>query len=168
MEVKQKDPFAIAADTKILINVIEKALIKDEKEMITYAEMSAAIGGRNVQADAKGLLQTAKKHIQRDNRVLLCTVKNEGLILSTKYNGALADVASRMRRMKRRKCSIVQNAIADKELPPHEMLELMGRLSSLECTDLFTKPNLPKKLCEHIEKQGPKELPTAETMRLFM
>ena len=166
MEAKKKNQFELAADTRILINVIEKVLIKESREMISYSEMSAAIG-RNVQSESRGLLKTARKHVQENNRVMLATIRNDGISLSVNYNGALAQAATRIRKCKRKYCKLVQNAIIDKELPPDESIELNGRLSALECMELFTRPNMPKKLLDYIKDRGPKELPTAETLKLF-
>ena len=166
MEAKRKNQFELAGDTKILINVIEKVLIKDAMEMISYSEMSAAIG-RDVQGESRGLLKTARKHVDRNNRVMTVTIRNEGIGLSVNYNGALTEASTRIRKCKRKYCKLVQNAIADKELPPEETVELNARFSALECTELFNKPNMPKKLLEYIKDKGQKELPTAETLKLF-
>ena len=166
MEAKRKNSFELSADTRILINVIEKALIKEARETISYSELSAAIG-RDVQLESRGLLKTARKNVERDNHVMIVTITNEGIALSKNYNGALSQAATKIRRTKRKYCKLVQNAIVDKELPPEESIELMGRFSALEVTELFTKPNMPKKLLDYIKDKGPKELPTAETLKLF-
>ena len=97
MEAKRKNQFELAGDTKILINVIEKVLIKDAMEMISYSEMSAAIG-RDVQGESRGLLKTARKHVDRNNRVMTVTIRNEGIGLSVNYNGALTEASTRIRK----------------------------------------------------------------------
>ena len=166
MEAKRKNQFELAGDMKILINIIEKVLIKDAGETISYSEMSASIG-RDVQGESRGLLRTARKHVQENNRVMTVTIRNVGICLSVNYNGALAQAATRIRKCKRKYCKLVQNAIVDKDLPPDESIELNARFSALECTELFNRPNMPKKLLDYIKDKGPKELPTAETLKLF-
>lgn len=166
MDAKRKDQFELAADTRILINAIEKALIKEERERLSYKEMSAAIG-RNVQAESRGNLKTARKHVQRDNHVIISTIRNEGICLTVNFNGVLSFTAKKMRDCKRRDCKLVQNAIVDKELSPEDGAELMAQFSRLECAELFTKSKIPKKLIDYIKERGAKELPTAETLKLF-
>ena len=166
MEAKRKDQFELAADTRILINVIEKGLIKEKKEMLTYAEMSAAIG-RDVQNESRGNLETARKHVAKNNRVITATIRNVGIRLTENFSGVLSFTAKKMRDCKRRDCKLVQNAIIDKELPPEERVELMAQFSRLECAGLFIKSKISQRLLECIKERGPKELPTAETLKLF-
>jgi len=167
MDTKRKGAIEMSTDTRILINILEKVLIKEANRSISYAELSSAIG-RDVQGNARGLLKTARKHVEKENHIIIDTVRNEGLEVSERYSGVLEKETTGIRRRSSRTRRRVLNAIIDKELAKEESKQIMARLSVMGVVELCTKPKLPKKLCDYMDTDGPKELPTAETLKLFL
>ena len=166
--IKKKSLIELSNDARILINLIERRLIKERAERLTYADMSAAIGGRNVQREARHLLATARRAVQRDHCVLIDTVTNEGICISTDYSGLINKNQRHVRRMTRRTSRVVLNAIKDKELDESQQLELMAGLSQCEALLLFCGPKAPEKLLAKIKANQNSQLPTADTIRLFL
>ena len=87
----------MSTDTRILIDILEKALIKEANRSISYAELSSAIG-RDVQGNARGLLKTARKHVEKENHIIIDTVRNEGLEVTEEYIGYLEKKTAGFRR----------------------------------------------------------------------
>ncbi len=167
-EVTKKSLIELSNDARILINLIESRLIKGGAERVTYAEMSAAIGGRNVQAEARHLLGTARRAIQKEHKVLIDTITNEGICVSSDYAGLVKKNRRHIRRITRRTNQVVLNAIQDKTLDDSQQLELMADLSLNEAMLLLCGRKAPAKLLSKIKENQNNQLPTAETIRLYL
>jgi hypothetical protein len=60
-EAKRRTIGEMSTDARVLYNVIVKGFTKDGRDFLGYPELSAVIGGRDVQKEARGLLQTARR-----------------------------------------------------------------------------------------------------------
>jgi len=161
-KAKRKGPFELSTDTRILYNVLEKSIIKEGKESVSYKELTASIG-RDVQSEARGLLATARKHIQREHKILLETVMGEGVRKSEDYKGAISKIKLHVHRTVRHRTREVANAVADKEIDS----ELSADLSIMGVLELFARPKIPEKLLAAVSQKKLRELPTDETLKLF-
>ena len=166
METKRKTIAEMHTDTRILYNVLEKTLIKEQAGMISYDALSGSIG-RDVQEEAMGLLRTARKKIEQDHQVLIEPIIGEGLVLTQDYAGVLDKQSCHIRRQTKKHCQRVLNAVADKPLPPEQKTRVAERLSMLGAVRLFAARKPPKRLSEYIKSHETKELPTQKTIELF-
>jgi hypothetical protein len=167
---KEKSGRAICemhTDTRILRNLLEVALVKEGRTEVSYEELSAGIS-RNVQKEARGLLATARKHIEREHGLLLEPIFGVGLKVTNDYAGVVAKQTSHFRRISNRTIKRVLNATTGKDLDPEQRRRMLAGVSVLGAIRLCAQPKSTKKLNEYLsatDKQ--KELPTAETLRLF-
>ena len=170
MEVttKRKPPFELHADTRILIHVLHKAYIDEGRDFVPYGELNRAIGGRNVQTEAKGLLETARHHVEKEDRIKIVTIRNEGMKVTLDYSGCLKYTRDRVRRALRRESRTIINAMDNKQLPPEQRQEIMAELSLSGAVQLMTAPKMPGRLLEKVKDNAENLLPTAETLRLFL
>jgi hypothetical protein len=165
-ETKRRAICEMHSDTRILYNVLENKLIKDKQEQVTYQQLSAAIS-RDVQSEARGMLATARKNIEQEHAVIIEPVIGIGLKVTVDYAGVKDKELSGIRRKGNRAHKRLLNAIAGKDLDDTVQLDLAIGLSTLGAIELCTKPTTRKRLGTYIESHGRKELPTAETLRLF-
>lgn len=162
-EVKRRRvPSELSTDTRILYNVLEKGLIKDSREIVPYSELSEAIQ-RDVQDGARGILQTARRHIQKEHRVLLEPVINVGIKKTDDCEGVIDRCLGHVNRTVRRKSKEVNNAINDMEIDS----SLAAKLSIAGLTELLTKRKAQKKLKAVLEERKIKEISTNEALKLF-
>ena len=161
-ETKKRGIFELSSDTRILYNVLEKNLIKDGNELVTYKELSDSIG-RNVQGEARGLLGTARKMIQNQHKIILEVVMNEGIKISENYEGVIDRATSHVRRTVRNTSKTVGNALNGQPITA----TVAAKFSVMNAIELFSRPNMPKKLIETIENNKLRELSAAETLKLF-
>ena len=68
--------FQISADAKVLASVLKETA---PGEVVTYERLSASIG-RDVQKDARGVLQTARRSVLNENRMVFEAVIDVGLM----------------------------------------------------------------------------------------
>ncbi len=167
MEAKRKTIGEMSADTRILINYITKRIVKDGEKFISYADLNVAIGGRNVQAEARGILGTARKNIEQDCHIVIETVNTEGIALSKKYAGILAFAAKQAGRLAKKASCRVVNAIDDSELSNEDRVGIGAYLSGLAAIRLCGATKNIRKLESRLKQTTTLELPTAETLRLF-
>jgi hypothetical protein len=153
-------------DTKILINCLEKLLMKDKKEIATYEELSAAIS-RDVQVKYRHLLQSARKAFEEANKVTTDTVMNTGVKLTNDYTGILNGTLRRVGKMTKKASRRVVRAMEyDGNIPNDKLIEVNSRLSLLAPIAMMTKPSAVKRIQARVSLTT-KELPTAETLKLF-
>jgi hypothetical protein len=161
--VVRRGPFEISSDTRILYNVLEKGLIKEGRDIVSYKELSAAIG-RDVQGEARGILGTARKLIKRQHKILLEAVTNEGIKKTEDYEGALDKSRNHIRRTARHTIIDVGQALNGQPINP----TIAAKISTMNAMMLFAGPKIPQKLIDKIEQEKLKELSTVETLRLFL
>jgi len=157
----------MSADTRILYNVLVKEIVKDNKSFVAYDMLNAAIGGRDVQGKARGLLTTARKNAEKDHNILLEAVPGEGIKLTEAPVGLLSHNLDHIRRVSRRTTARVVNATAGRDMSDEERTELGVHLSLLGAIQQFCKPKAAKVLEGRVKASEAKELPTVETLRLF-
>lgn len=157
----------MGTDARILYNFIATRFTKDGADTIGYAELSAAIGGRNVQGRARGILNTARKNVERDHNLLIETVSKEGIRKSDALEGTLTATIHRIGRMSRRSSGRVVNACVNREIPNDTRVAVGVQLSLLGAIQQFTKPKAAKLIEGKVRENEAKELPTADTIRLF-
>ncbi|MHC4720362.1 MAG: hypothetical protein ACYSYT_07790 [Planctomycetota bacterium] len=165
-EAKRKAICEMHTDTRILYNMLESCLIKNGDDEVAYESLNKAIG-RNVQGDGRGLLMTARKRIEKEYGVLIECIAGVGLKLTNDYAGVKDRAVSHIRRQASRTRKRILNAVVDKTLDPTAQADVAIGLSTLGVLELCSKPSAVKKLGAYIESHGRKELPTAETLKLF-
>jgi len=157
----------MSADARILYDFITKHFVKGDSQFISYADLVAAIGGRDVQAEARGLLNTARRNVERDFNLLIETVSGEGIKKSDSVAGAVDQAIKHVGRTSRRTARRVVNAMVNREIDNAERVQVGVGLSLLGAMDQFSKPKSRKLLETRVKENEAKELPTAETLRLF-
>ena len=165
MEAKRKPINELHTDTRILINVLESNLVKGGKDTVSYQELSAAIA-RNVQNGARGLLNTARKHIEQEHGITLVCIKGQGVKKTNDLTGLLDQTTHHISRTSRKSVKRVLNAMPNIELSNTDRTAINARLSQLGAISMFAKPSSTK-VIEGKVAELQKELPTAETLRLF-
>jgi len=150
-DVERKKSIAeISTDTRILIQKIESSLIKEQQEIVTYNELSAVIG-RDVR-DVDYLLRTARKHVEKNNNVLIDVVFGQGIKLTKDYSGNLQKTTDKIRRRSKRQLSRTLRAVSeDKAVNPEELTEINTQVSILGVINEFTKPKSVKKIKGKVE-----------------
>lgn len=162
VQASRRGPFELSSDARILYNVLEAAFMREGKNLVTYKELSAAIG-RDVQKEARGLLGTARRLVENQHKILLEAVTNTGIQKTNECEGAMDKAHAHIRRMAKKTTKRVGNAMNGKLITP----VLAAKFSTMNAIRLFAEPKAPQKLIETIEKKKVKELSTAETLRLF-
>ena len=154
-------------DTRILYDFIVLKLVKEKEAFLSYAQLNASIGGRDVQGDAYGMLRTARKRVDKDFHLLIETVNREGIKKSESVYGALERTIKHIGRSSRRTSKRVVNAMVDREMDDEQRIKAGIGLSVLGALEQFSKPKAQKLLEVKVRENQAKELPTAETLRLF-
>lgn len=152
------------ADTRLLIAYLRERFVKAANDFVSYADLTAAIGGRDVQKEARGLLMTARKHLNHNDGVLLIAIHGEGLSREMKIGAYLDHHKRRIGRQARQKAA---NAVAALELDGvtnEERRSACLELSMLSAIAALTQPKARKQIEGRINANNPKELPTAETL----
>jgi len=155
------------SDMRILSNLIEVKLIKEKQEICTYADMSIALGGRDVQGKYHNLLERARKDVEKQHRVYIGTVNKQGVTLISDLMGAADKSLCHIRKTAKRSTTRILNACNEEKMHPLEKTGLFARISALSALALFTKSGGIKKIETALTATGQKELPTADTLRLF-
>ena len=157
----------MSTDARILYDVLVSRMVKGGEDFVSYADLTKAIGGRNVQNGARGLLCTARKNIERDYNLLLESVRSEGVKKVEVLSGVVEGTVRHIGRMSRRTVSRVVNAAADRDMSNDERVEVGVQLSLLGAIQQFTRPKARKLLEGKVKANESKELSTADTIRLF-
>lgn len=166
-EVRRRTIGEMSADARILYDFIIKRLLKDKVDSIGYAELSAAIGGRDVRGDAHGILATARRNVEKDHEMLIETVRGEGIRQSRAVSGVLEQTVKHIGRVSRRASSRVVNAASHQEMTEQERVQVGVQLSVLGVIMQCSRAKAQKVLEAKVRANQAKELPTAETLRLF-
>lgn len=156
------------SDTRILINRLESAFTTESRDFISYAELSQSIGGRDVQGSARGLLITARKHVQVSLKCLIRTVRNEGLKKTDDVIGEIDNTAKHVGRAVKRTIRECLVATDGKEMENQQSVEFHARMSQLGAIAVFTQKKAASRIEGKIKELNiHSDLPTAETIRLF-
>ena len=166
METKRKAINELHTDTRILMNLLTVKLVKENADIVKYDELSAAIA-RDVRDGARGLLGTARKHVEQDNQIALETVRSVGIKRTRDYSGMGDKTISQIRRNAARTTKRMLRASVNDTLDDEAQARVASRLSMLGLFGLFTRRVSLNRLEAKVREIGNKELPTAETLRLF-
>jgi hypothetical protein len=158
----------MSSDTRILYALITKRFVEDKATELTYDELSTAIGGMDVRARAKGNLTSARRAVERDHHIIIEVNPAVGLTLSDALSGVLTTAIDRIGRASRRASSRVINACVDRTLSNEDKVNLGAKLSLLGAIRQFTRPKAEKLIEGKVRENQAKELPTADTIRLFI
>jgi threonine dehydrogenase-like Zn-dependent dehydrogenase len=165
MEAKRKGINELHTDTRILINVLESKLVKEGGEMVSYKELSQAIA-RNVQNGARGLLTTAMKHVEKQNNIVLVSVRNEGIKRTEDLIGLNDATLHHIGKASNKSLRRTLNALPNTKLDPAQTTALYARMSALGAFAVCSKPASLKTI-EGRVAETQKELPVTETLKLF-
>ncbi len=155
----------LSTDSRILIDFIVMKLIKEKVEVVTYGELSASIN-RNVCKGAYGNLHSARHVVQQEQGVMIVTVPKVGIKLSTDFRGQIDRTVKHINKTTRRVNRTVLTALPNAKLPRAETTAVLAGISCLGALQLLSKPSSVRKI-EGKVGESLKELPTAETMKLF-
>jgi hypothetical protein len=164
-EVQKKvDRFTMSTDARILSNMIEKIMIREDNDFASYQTLSASIS-RNVQTDARGILNTARKSIEEEYGVFLETVRNEGIKKTIDMNGSADNTITHVRKFTHKRNKRLSRVLRNH--PDTLNSEVAAKMGILGAMELLSRPKAPKKLIEYIQEKKIKEISTAETLKLF-
>lgn len=167
-ETKRKAPnFEPSTDRKILGNYLAKRLVKDEEDFVSYAELSAAIGGRDVQGKARGLLGGARKDLMREHHILTTAVRGEGIRRSVDPAGC---VDARVRHIHRTASRGVREATSVLQGNPdnEQRHALLTKVAQLSAIGQFTTTAATRQISGKISREHPEALallPTLDAVR---
>ena len=154
-------------DTRILVNVLESRLIKDKAPLVTYKELTAAIQ-RNVTKEAHGLLRTARRAVERDHSIVLECVPGEGVKICTALPGVLQATKRYFKHKSQRDSQrVIRAASASKDLSNDDRVVINADVSIMGAVTLFMQPKVQRQIEGKVRDNQARELPTAETIRLF-
>ena len=166
MGAKRKAINELHTDTRILMNMLTMKLVKEDADIVTYEELSKAIG-RDIRNGARGLLATARKHVEQDNGIALVVVRDAGIKKTRDYPGMMDESMTGIRRRAARMTRRILGAVASDTLDDDQQNKVSSRLSMLGVIGLFTRRKSVNRIEAKVREIGNKELPTAETLRLF-
>lgn len=163
MEVKKATPFVTSIDTRTLADALAKV---DPGAFVSYSALSAIIG-RDVTKAARGVLDAARRTVQRDTRIVFDVVRTEGLRRLVDPEIARSGDVTRgkihraaSRGIKRVSCADYDK-LADGDKVAHN-----ASLSMLGAVKLFTTRRAVRKL-EEATGIAQSKIPIRETLALF-
>lgn len=153
----------MSIDTRTLIEALEKIKVG---EKISYKALSETIN-RDVQESAKGNLRTARRSVRRDKKIHFGTIISFGLVRSDTH-GVIAASAQRAKRINSQaRESIKDLYCADMETATDDQkVKVCAAQSFAGALYLASKVSAIKKIEKAMDNR-PRELPTAETLKLF-
>jgi hypothetical protein len=156
----------VSNDTRILKNFIEMNLVKEKKELLSYAELGSSVGMNDIR-NRRGILKTAVRHVQNDNGVLIRTVPSVGIKLSDDYSGTLERTRIHVRRMAKRRVNEVLNASEkDTNIKNDDKIRLLSEVSILGAIAQFSSNNSMKKIVGKVTEKNV-QLSLNETLKMF-
>lgn len=168
-ETKRKAPiFEPSTDRKILANLLTRKLVKEGGDFVSYSELSAAIGGRNVQGNARCLLNGARLDFSRDHHRLTVSVRNEGIRLSLDPSGCLEQKVKHIQRTARKGIKEAGHVMHDEKLAPEQRRGVLVQVAQFGAISQFATSKAAKQIEGKIDEKAPQELallPTIDAVR---
>ena len=152
-------------DTRLLIAYLTERFVKEQADFVAYADLTAALGGRDVQKEARGILTTARHSLNRDHQIILEAVSNEGLRREKDVPAYLAKGRQRLGRAARRRSKAALNALDGNNIDNEGRKQACMELSVLGAIFMLTQPKALRQIEGKVDAAAPKELPTADTLR---
>jgi len=156
----------MSTDARILINYLEGHL-KGTGTFVSYGELNAAIGGRDVQGEARGILSTARRHFEREHAAILECVMSEGVKRTDEPIGIGVSQRRHIRQGAKRAVGRMVNAANGSEMLNDDKILFHTELSLLGAIVQFTTSKAEKLIAGKLKTNGSHEIPTKETLRLF-
>jgi len=166
MEIIEKGkrvPEEAAIDTRLLYEALKKLNVGD---FISYHQLSEIIG-RDIQSSARGCLVSARRIVQREDRMVFGVIRNEGLKrlndagIVTTGNLSINKIHRESRKaIKRIVCIDNYNDLPNEYKIKHNMF-----LSIFGVFNYATKPAIVGKLESKVENVG--KLPLSKTLEAF-
>ena len=153
------------ADTRILIAFLRSKFVAAKSDFVSYADLTAAIGGRNVQTEARGLLATARRTINREDGVLLIAIQGEGIARETDLPAYLDKTKRHLGRLCRRRSDSAMNVLARNGVDNEQKLKAYADLSLLGAMQVLTQPKARRCIEAAMDTQLPALLPTTTALR---
>ena len=164
-EKKEKTIGQISIDAQLLYERLVKAEVE---EFISYSELSQIIG-RNVQTDARCMLNTARRKAHRENKIIFGVVFGKGLKRAKDEEIAMSGTASirKISREARRRLKIITCVQDFDSLSDAAKLRHNTDAALLNCFQGMTQNNNIKKLEAKVSEVGNK-LPLVKTLEAFI
>lgn len=152
-------------DTRLLLAHLVQRFVRDGAEFVSWGELTAAIGGRSVQREARGLLMTARRQLNRDEGILLEALPGEGLSRQRDIGEYLDKAKRAIGRAARKKSNAALAALDTNGIDNESRKRACLELSLLGAITMLTQPKARKQIEGKVAAESPKELPTADTLR---
>lgn len=152
-------------DTRLLLAHLVQRFVRDGVEFVSWQELTAAIGGRSVQQEARGLLMTARRQLNRDEGIILEALPGEGLIRQRDVGEYLDKAKRAIGRAARKKSNAALAALDANGIDNEGRKRACLELSLLGAITMLTQPKARKQIEGKVVAESPKELPTADTLR---
>lgn len=156
----------IGLDTRLLAERL-RALRVDEE--VTYAELSQLIG-RNVQHEARGILRTARHHVEREDRIVTECVRNQSvkrLADAVIVNTIGTAARQRIRRTAQR--AIRKLVAVDFPALPNDLkVKQNAELSQLGAIRAFGQNRATQRIADRVQEEGKgSALAVSKTLAMF-
>lgn len=152
-------------DTRLLLAHLVQRFVRDGVEFVSWQELTAAIGGRSVQQEARGLLMTARRQLNRDEGIILEALPGEGLSRQRDIGEYLDKAKRAIGRAARKKSNAALAALDTNGIDNESRKRACLELSLLGAITMLTQPKARKQIEGKVAAESPKELPTADTLR---
>lgn len=163
---KKKSVGQISIDAQTLIQRLEQQADMNDYSIIPYRDLSELIG-REVQNGARGILETAKRHLLRERQELFVTVRGVGIVLADNDR-----VIAQVKRRNKSACSSSRRA-AKESMAAHietmssdQRQQFLGAQSLAATVELMSKPSSVKRI-EASVGESISALPTGKVLEFF-
>lgn len=163
---KRQSVADLSNDGRILRNFLEAQIVTAGRGEVSYGELSASIGGRDVQSDGRAVLNSARKYIEKEHNCYLATVTGQGLCRQDDMIAPLEQERRHINRSVKRRLRRVMNAAKPETMEGDNKNVFFAKVSALGAVAICCKPASEKKLLAAVAQRAG-EVPTAETMKLF-
>ena len=165
---RKQPTFEPSTDRLILANMLKKIFDEDGKDFISYADLSHAIGGRNVQGEARGLLNGARNDFTRDHHRITVAVRSQGIRCSADPAGCLQAHVAHIRRTARKSVKQAGYALSHTGLDNAQKCGLLTHVAQLGAITQFAGDKARKQIAGKIDQAAPERLallPTLDAVR---
>jgi hypothetical protein len=157
----------LSLDTRILVERL-KALRHDEE--VTYQELSELIG-RSVQGEARHTLQSARRIVEREERIVTACVRNQS-VKRLADAVVVTTVGVNARQGMRRKAARAIRKLVAVDFPnlPNELkVKQNAEVSQLGALRVFAKDTAQRKIAAHVQQDGTHgALAVSKTLAMFV
>lgn len=164
-ETTRKAPlFEPSTDRLVLGNYLKRRFIEEKVDFVSYTELNAAIGGRDVQNGARFLLNGAREDFTRDHHLGTVVVRSEGIRLSNDPAGCLDRPIQHIERTARKATRTAGRLLANEQLSNDDRRGLLSRTAQLGVLMQFSGSKALKQIEGKIDEKSPSHLPLLPTI----